>query len=488
MNTFDRIVSLREALAIAFRDKWIIVGAFLVPVLIACAAALLTPRVYESTAVILVKTGRQFVPQSDVGQAINSVPVASMQETMNSEVSILNSRDLAIGVIQRVGLATLYPKIADGDDTDAAKLDMAVEAFDKDLKVDNPAQSTVINVALDNHDVAASTKALETLVALYRQKHVDVFATPRTQVLTEQLDKELASLAALEARTANFRIEHNVFDPDTQRQQLIEQRGTLVAARGDLESKKVELTNKLAFLNDKLSSTPETKTVGTERFSTDTVNNASTKLLELRREEQNLLSRYLENSRPVQNVRADIAVVEKYLAEQGKQFQGKVMTGVNPVYDDLRRQTVEAQADLEPIAKQSDELTRQIGVIDAQLQTLENDQRELAGLVRSVESGRDNVKVLREQLHQATINETLDKEKIDSISIVQEAAPLPDPVRPRRMLWGLAGIAIGILSAFGALVGLIVMRNTFLTADAIERGLKLPVLVSLPHLARAEPR
>jgi uncharacterized protein involved in exopolysaccharide biosynthesis len=488
MNTFDRIVSLREALAIAFRDKWIIIGAFLLPVIIACAAALLTPRVYQSTAVILVKTGRQFVPQSDVGQAINSVPVASMQETMNSEVSILNSRDLAIGVIKAVGLPTLYPKIADGDGSDAEKLDTAVEAFARDLKVDNPAQSTVINVALDNHDVAASTKGLESLVMLYRQKHVDVFATPRTQVLTEQLDKELASLAALEARTANFRIEHNVFDPDTQRQQLIEQRGTLVTARGDLESKKVELTNKLTFLNEKLSSTPETKTVGTERFSTDTVNNASVKLLELRREEQNLLSRYLENSRPVQNIRADIAVVEKYLSEQGKQFQGKVMTGVNPVYDDLRRQTVEAQADLEPISMQSDEISRQIAEIDTQLQTLENDQRELAGLVRSVESGRDNVKVLREQLHQATINETLDKEKIDSISIVQSAAPLPDPVRPRRTLWGLAGIAIGVLSAFGALVGLIVMRNTFLTADAIERGLKLPVLVSLPHLARAEPR
>ena len=164
------------------------------------------------------------------------------------------------------------------------------------------------------------------------------------------------------------------------------------------------------------------------------------------------------------------------------------MTGTNPVFDDLRRSAVEAQAELEPIAKQSEEIGRQVAAIDSELQRLENDQRELVSLERAVESGRDNVKVLREQLHQASVNETLDREKIDSISVVQQAAALPDPVSPRRMLWGLGGIAAGVLAAFGALVILIVMRNTFLTADAVERGLKLPVLVSVPHIARAEPR
>ena len=488
MNKLDRIVSLREALAIAFRDRKIIIAAFAVPVVLAVVVALSLPRAYQATASILVKTGRQFVPQSDVGQAINSVPTASMQETMNSEVSILQSRDLGIALFDKVGIDKVYPDIAASADDPESAREIALKALSGDLVVDNPPQSTVINVSLNNRDPAVAASTLDTLVGLYRQKHVDVFATPRTQVLTEQLDGELASLAALEARTANFRIEHNIFDADKQRQQLIDERGKLVSTRGDLDTRSVELTNKLVFLQSRLAETPETKTVGTESFQTDSVNNANVKLLELQREEQNLLSRYLEDSRPVQNVRADIAVVKRFLAEQGKQFQGKVMTGTNPVFDDLRRSAVEAQAELEPIAKQSEEIGRQVAAIDSELQRLENDQRELVSLERAVESGRDNVKVLREQLHQASVNETLDREKIDSISVVQQAAALPDPVSPRRMLWGLGGIAAGVLAAFGALVILIVMRNTFLTADAVERGLKLPVLVSVPHIARAEPR
>ena len=318
MNKLDRIVSLREALAIAFRDRKIIIAAFAVPVVLAVVVALSLPRAYQATASILVKTGRQFVPQSDVGQAINSVPTASMQEAMNSEVSILQSRDLGIALFDRIGIDKVYPDIAASADDPESAREIALKALSGDLVVDNPPQSTVINVSLNNRDPAVAASTLDTLVGLYRQKHVDVFATPRTQVLTEQLDGELASLAALEARTANFRIEHNIFDADKQRQQLIDERGKLVSTRGDLDTRSVELTNKLVFLQSRLAETPETKTVGTESFQTDSVNNANVKLLELQREEQNLLSRYLEDSRPVQNVRADIAVVKRFLAEQGK--------------------------------------------------------------------------------------------------------------------------------------------------------------------------
>jgi uncharacterized protein involved in exopolysaccharide biosynthesis len=488
MNTLAPVVSLREALAIAFRDQRILLVAFLVPVVIAVVAALLTPRAYMANATLLVKTGRQFVPQSDVGQAINNLPTASMQETMNSEVSILRSRDLSLALLDRVGLEHLYPDIAGSSMPPARKQDLAIRALSGDLGVENPAQSTVINLSLQNRDPAVAATALDGLVTLYRQKHVDVFATPRADVLTGQLATELASLTSLEERAAKFRIEHDLFDAEAQRQQLIEERGQRLSAKGDLDSRNVELANKLAFLRDRLLSTPESQTVGTEKFQTESVNTANVKLLELRREEQNLLSRYLADSRPVQNVRADIAVVERFLAEQGKQFQGKVMTGSNPVFEDLRRSAVETEAALEPLAKQGAELGRQIAEIDQRLQRLEVDQRDLAAMEQAITSGRENVKALRGQLHQATVNETLDRERIDSISVVQAAASLPDPVRPRRLLWIFTGMIAGLLVAAGTLLVRLVTRNTFLTAEAVEQGLKLPVLVSLPDLGTSAQR
>ena len=488
MDNLNRIVSLREALAIAFRDKWIIVAAFLIPPLIAIGVALAMDRTYQANASLLVKAGRQFVPQSDLGQAINNLPTASMQETMNSEVSILRSRDLAVETLNQVGLAKLYPDIAAGDGTVDAKMALAVKAFASDLKVDNPAQSTVINVALESHDAAVAQRGLAALVELYRTKHVSVFASPRSGILTNQLNAEIKNLDGLESKTATFRIEHALFDPRQQREQLLAERGRLVSAKGDLDTRTVELTNKVAFLDGLLTSTPATKTVQTEAYQSDSVMNANNKLLELRREEQNLLSRYLESSRPVQNVQADIAVVERFLAEQNKSFQGRVTTGANPVYDDMRREIVAARSELEPIAKQSAELDRQIADVNRQLEGLEGNERALLDLERAVTAGRENTKVLREQLHQAIVKENLDREKVDSISIVQEAAALPDPVSPKRTLWALGGIAVGMLAALGALIALILLRNTFLTADAVERALKLPVLVSLPHMARAEPR
>ncbi len=485
MNTRAPVVSLREALAIAFRDRRIVLVAFAVPVVIAILAALLVPRSYMATAALLVKTGRQFVPQSDVGQAINNLPTATMQETMNSEASILRSRDLSLALLDRVGIEKLYPAIAESSQPEPRKQELALKALAGDLQVQNPAQSTVINLSLENRDRLVAATALDALVTLYRQKHVDVFANPRADVLTSQLGTELASLTSLEERAAKFRIAHDLFDADAQRQQLIEERGQRLSAKGDLDSRSVELTNKLAFIHERLTKTPESQTVGTERFQTESVNTANVKLLELRREEQNLLSRYLADSRPVQNVRADIAVVERFLAEQGKQFQGKVMTGSNPVYEDLRRSGVEAEAALEPIAKQTAELTRQTAEIDQRLQQLEIDQRELASMEQAVTSGRENVKALRAQLHQATVNETLDRERIDSISVIQGAATLADPVRPRRLLWTLAGVIVGLLAASGSVLVLLITRNTFLTADAVERGLKLPVLVTLPDLGAA---
>jgi uncharacterized protein involved in exopolysaccharide biosynthesis len=66
---------------------------------------------------------------------------------------------------------------------------------------------------------------------------------------------------------------------------------------------------------------------------------------------------------------------------------------------------------------------------------------------------------------------------------VVDPAPLPSsPVKPNRVLYILAGIAIGITAGVGVVLAIDYFNPSFKDEDSVEAGLRLPVLVSIPSV------
>ena len=113
MNSAPSLPSMREALTLAFRRKWRIILAFVLPPIIAVAVSFLMTPQYGAYTKLLVKAGREFLAQSDAVHPAPVAPSSTMQESINSEIEILTSRDLSLEVLHDIGIDKVYPDLAE---------------------------------------------------------------------------------------------------------------------------------------------------------------------------------------------------------------------------------------------------------------------------------------------------------------------------------------------------------------------------------------
>jgi uncharacterized protein involved in exopolysaccharide biosynthesis len=116
---------------------------------------------------------------------------------------------------------------------------------------------------------------------------------------------------------------------------------------------------------------------------------------------------------------------------------------------------------------------------NASLRQLEDSDVQLHELdLRIANIEQDNT-VLRDSMGQARLTESLDQGRIANISIIEEPHAQPKPVAPRKRLFALGGLVIGIFIAGFTILLSITWHNTFVTVEELQRTLNLPVLASL---------
>ncbi|MEI9984003.1 MAG: Wzz/FepE/Etk N-terminal domain-containing protein [Aliidongia sp.] len=87
-------MSLREVLAIAFREKRKIIIAALIPPVIAIGLLLVLKPTYRAETGLVIKTGREYIAAGQ-GQSSALGPSSTLQEEVNTEIQIMTSRGRA---------------------------------------------------------------------------------------------------------------------------------------------------------------------------------------------------------------------------------------------------------------------------------------------------------------------------------------------------------------------------------------------------------
>jgi uncharacterized protein involved in exopolysaccharide biosynthesis len=99
---------VRELYAIFLRQKRVFAAVFLgTVVLLGLVLVLQTPQ-FESTALLLVKVGRELIYTPEVGDQ-PSVSSRDKTTVINSELAIMRAEPVIAGVVKSIGLANLYP-------------------------------------------------------------------------------------------------------------------------------------------------------------------------------------------------------------------------------------------------------------------------------------------------------------------------------------------------------------------------------------------
>src|SRR5688572_10530449 len=102
----------REITAVIRRQSRLFAAVFIATsVLLGLAIVLQTPQ-FESTALLLVKVGRELIYTPQVGDQ-PSISSRDKQTVINSEVAIMRAEPVVLGVVKSVGLEKLYPDLGE---------------------------------------------------------------------------------------------------------------------------------------------------------------------------------------------------------------------------------------------------------------------------------------------------------------------------------------------------------------------------------------
>jgi uncharacterized protein involved in exopolysaccharide biosynthesis len=450
----------------------------------------------------MIKFGREFIYRPEVGDGGPMVNF-NLDGIINAEIRILTSRDLLEKVITTLGMGNLYPGLTkDPSSSKVPLLGVAVGAFEKDLRIESVARSNVINVHFQHEDPNIAAKAVNLLVDLFKEKHLQVYGNPPSAFIETQTKTYEEQLKDSERRLETFKQAKQVFSLEEQRSLLLKQRADLDASLKNNQNRINELQTRLSSLKAQIKSIPETR----ERPALDNrielpperneaIAQARAQLLTLQLKERELLEKYKESSRSVANVRREIEIVQEFLRQQeeiaasasaakagGKAEKVRVEIVENPLYQEVQGDIVRTEADLSAEAAKTPILRRQLSEINAEVQSLDYREKELQTLKREVATNEKNYQAYLEKLEEARLGEDMTRQKMANIVVIEEAAVPTIPVEnPKVKKIVLAGLLLGAVLGFGSAYLSEYLSQGLSTPESAERRLGIPVLATFPY-------
>jgi uncharacterized protein involved in exopolysaccharide biosynthesis len=495
----------RDILNVLFKHQRKIVATFLFVVGGVALYTFMSTPLYEATASLLIKVGREYVYRPEVGEDKPQLQL-SREDLVNSELEILTSRDLAATVIERIGVDRIYPgldqppplfslgtirvlvnnAIAWFDarppaDPATSKMEAATWIFVKSLKVEAIPKSNVVKVQFRHPEADLAAQTVNLLVDSYKAKRLEVFSGPKSSFLDEQMDYYRTHLRDAEQKYENFRQQYGVFSLDQQRSLLLSQRNAIDTELMATQNRAEEARKRLASLQDQQKRISEVVPLGTDSERVPVLDDARSRLLALQLKEQELLAKYRDESHIVQNVREEKRVVEQFLARNQNDRATRTRTGKNPVYEQLQLEIVRTSAEQNALEAKQAVIEQQTAQIDQELRALDLRDKELQQIEREIKNARLNFETYQSRAEEARISEQMDQQKMVNISVIETAQTPTRPVLPRKSLNLMLAAVFGVAAGIGLAFLVEYLRSGFLTPESAGRSLGVRVLGTVPY-------
>lgn len=506
-------LSVQDVVAMVSRQQRIAIAVGATVFFLAVVYGLMADR-YEARMEILVEQVELRRADPVVTGGANAQPVVNDQsttsdETLNSEIALLRSRDVLQRVVTECRLnrqAGIYYgtlenlwKIADR--VHAGPMLVKVAIVLPFLKRPTPEQlnekaiarlagklrmeiiklSDVIAVDYRSGNRQRAAQVLQSLGNVYLSEHALVHH-PQGEVefFEKQTVAARATLINDEQQLVQFTQSGGVADAQTQLQDALKRLSETKAALDQDHAQISGTIQRIASLERQASSIPARQT--TVLKSADSallLQHLKTQLLELEMRRTQLLTQYQPGYPLVTEVNKQIVETQSALADAQKSQVEERTTDRDPNYEMVREDLTRARVELAGMEAQAISLAAQYSADDHQVRWLEQQGMAQHDLMRQEKSAEDNYLLLLQKQQQAQIAADLDKRRILNVSIVQNATVPELPVHPA--WWYLMyGVLLSLMTGFAAAVGADRIDPTLRTADEVEAALRAPVLVVMP--------
>jgi len=179
-----------DFVTLLWRERGLMLGVFLLIVILGLGFAFTLKKSYAASSSILIQLGQEYVYEPRAGDAARGA-VPDTQSLVQSEVEILQSGELRERVIRKIGLGSVYPKLAAryAAASPADKvliLSKAIEDMGKNLQVGSAPDNPVVRVSFEHDDPVMAARVVNTLLEEYLVYRRSVLINPTSPVFERQ--------------------------------------------------------------------------------------------------------------------------------------------------------------------------------------------------------------------------------------------------------------------------------------------------------------
>jgi polysaccharide chain length determinant protein (PEP-CTERM system associated) len=344
-----------------------------------------------------------------------------------------------------------------------------------------------VTVTLDNPHTAQNVCAEITSMFIEESSTMQINkGKGTTEFFAEQMKEAQAALDEQDAKLADFKAHHlGELSDDTQNsmQMLTTLSSELDASTQALSHVQQEKTYNEQMLASQLA-TLQASQVGTGA-SPDTLDK---QLAALQQTLLQLQSRYTDDYPDVIKTKADIAALQKKIAEQGGAAPATTAKATHPAVEPLQIQQLRAngralEQELADKEKQQQRIQQQMNLQQARIAASPAVEEQFKELSRGYQVALDNFNDLKKKYEDSQRAVALQQAQQGEQFRVLDPANLPTkPSFPNRPLFALGGLGGGLGLGL-ALAFLLEMKDTsFKTERDVEFALQLPVLAMVPAI------
>jgi len=472
-----------DVLNVVFRQKAKLIGVFAVCVLGAIAYDVLATPQYAVNASLLINLASSVPLQGQPNDTRAPATEETEQDIINSYKAILQGHDLVLRALRKVGIAKVYPQIVSNPPARMTIEDAAVLAVGNDLFVDNPHSTDLLTMTLINPDPHVGLDLVRALIQGFIDKRGNVISNPQAGFLSQQVTAAKAELNQAQAELQQFRLRTNVSDVSRALDEISDQKLGLQSKLRDAEQSLNGLQMQRQALARRLDHTIASNV---QLYSDDdlryrSLDDAHSKLTELRLQRSELLRNYAPTSEPVVRNQAQIDLIDGTLAQFNTQKSSRM--GANPVYQEIQTDVTRLDGQIASAAAARDIITRQIAAVEATLRQLQQQRGTYLDLQRRYELADQQYRDYVHSMEQAATDDSLHQASITDVSLVEPPSFASKPVRPRRLINLLMGAVLGLIGGFMAALAAELADDRISQPDQLARKIKVPLLLTLPRVS-----
>ena len=424
--------------------------------------SLVTPKKYVAElGLVVALQGND--PMKDTALAPMLVPTYLATQT-----EIIRSRNVAMKVIEKTGLAKDPTVIANFKDSDSDTDMMSWLVDNVLLAVDakTARSSNIIRISYGSTDPVVAAQMANAFADAYIQTSLELQVDPARRQVTwfeQQVAQLRDELVAAQGRLSKYQSDHGVLGVDDARmdvenarlQEISNQLVAVQAAMYDANSRRELITS-----SDQLDSLPDL-------LKNPLIQNLKSELARAEAKFADLAERYDVNHPQYRAAAAEVTSLRSKLNLEIGVARGSLVQGAAQA----RRQVGEVQKALE---EQKDRII-----------ALKRQQDELTVLRRDVESARTAYDAALQQANQTKLESRIDR---TNVAILNRATPPLKPDSPKLLLNLVVGLFVGIVLAVGLILSMEVVNRRLRSAEDLADFTDLPVLAELPALPAAARR